>query len=401
MNDNRRIYRFTSVDDLLQDDCFISSMRTPTKESELFWNKLIEDGKVDEQDFVLACSILKTLQIKPELISPEEIYTLWEDIEVQNKLNLKNKKKKTYFYSSLVAGIAASIVFAFILLTEYENLFEVEILSDVERINAPKVSTTDIRLILADDETILLRGKDAEIVYKENDITIKDTEKVIKKEQEIQGEATAYNQLIVPLGKRSMLTFNDGSRIWVNAGTRVVYPVLFKGNKREIFIDGEAFLEVSHDSNSPFIVKTKGLDVEVLGTSFNITAYEKDTLQRVVLVSGIVKVHSKSKVKTILTPNEMYTCTQEGFQVQTIDVEDYISWKYGVYQYHSECLGEILKRLARYYGKGISCTPQASQLTCSGKLDLKDDLLQVLDGISKTAPIQYGFNNETYLITHK
>jgi ferric-dicitrate binding protein FerR (iron transport regulator) len=120
-----------------------------------------------------------------------------------------------------------------------------------------------------------------------------------------------------------------------------------------------------------------------------------------VLVSGAVKVSSKDKKETLLSPSEMYTYSNNLHQIQTVDIENHILWKSGIYQYKSEDLGIILKRLVRYYGKEIDCTPHASSLKCSGKLDLKDDLQLVLDGISKTAPIIYECIDEKYLVTNK
>jgi ferric-dicitrate binding protein FerR (iron transport regulator) len=198
--------------------------------------------------------------------------------------------------------------------------------------------------------------------------------------------------LIVPQGKRSLLTLSDGSKIWLNARTRVVYPTTFDETKREIFVDGEAFLEVFHNEKCPFIVKTKELQLEVLGTSFNIMAYEKDTVQSIVLVSGSVKINSKNKKETILTPSEMYSCTNGMSEVKTVNVTDYISWKSGVYQYKNEYLSVILQRLSRYFGQDISYSPEVARLKCSGKLDMKDSLSLVLNGISKTAPIVWQFD---------
>ena len=212
---------------------------------------------------------------------------------------------------------------------------------------------------------------------------------------------TIYNQLIVPLGKRSMLTFAEGTKIWVNAGTRVVYPATFDNVKREIFVDGEVFLDVMPDKECPFIVKTKQHRIEVLGTSFNITAYEKDTIHNVVLVSGAVKISSPEDETTFLSPSQLFTYANGAATVKTVDVDTYISWKSGVYQYNSERLGVLLQRLSRYYGIEIYCMEPVSQLKCSGKLDLKDDLQQILHGIARMAPIsiKYEMVGEKYVVS--
>jgi ferric-dicitrate binding protein FerR (iron transport regulator) len=272
----------------------------------------------------------------------------------------------------------------------------------IEDVNVPETAATDIQLILAGNETVSLEGKDAEIAYKEDGIEINGQGASMKKEQTLPEQSVTSNQLIVPKGKRSMLSFAEGSRIWVNAGTRIVYPAVFDKKKREIYVDGEAYLEVSRNEDCPFLVKTKDFNVEVLGTSFNIMAYETDTVQNVVLVSGIVKILAEDhKQETVLSPNEMYANSKGSSEVKTVDVEDYISWKSGIYRYDSENLGTILKRLSRYYGQEISCGPQSAGLKCSGKLDLKDELETVLNGIAQTAPVVCQYSDGKYVITNQ
>jgi ferric-dicitrate binding protein FerR (iron transport regulator) len=301
-----------------------------------------------------------------------------------------------------MTGIAAVFAVLFVWNHMPEKSSVKTLAYDIEDVHVPETAATDIQLILAGNETVSLEGKDAEIAYREDGIEINDQGSSMKKEQTLSEQSVTYNQLIVPKGKRSMLTFAEGSRIWVNAGTRIVYPAVFDKKTREIYVDGEAYLEVSRNEDCPFLVKTKDFNVEVLGTSFNIMAYEKDTVQNVVLVSGIVKIHAEDHVKeTVLSPNEMYANSKGASEVKTVNVEDYISWKSGIYQYDSENLGTILKRLSRYYGQEISCMPQSAGLKCSGKLDLKDELEAVLNGIAQTAPVVCQYSDGKYVITNQ
>jgi hypothetical protein len=389
------------VDDLLQDDYFVTSAIRPTQDSEGFWMEAVRNGALDAYEYKLACYIIHSVQVRPERIEQQEVSGLWEDIEIANKGNLMRRKYRFHFYLSAVTGIVAvwAIVFG---LSHLRDKSPVETSAyHIEDIKAPDTPVTDIQLVLADNQTLALEGKDAKIAYNEEGIEINDEKATVEKEPVDSDQPVTYNQLIVPKGKRSTLIFADGSRLWVNAGTRIVYPVTFDKKKREIYVDGEAFLDVSRNEDCPFLVKTKGFHVEVLGTSFNITAYEKDSMQSVVLVSGAVKINSAEEKETILTPNEMYTNVNGSPEVKTVDVEAYISWKSGLYKYESETLGVILTRLSRYYGQEISCSPQSAYLKCSGKLDLKDELAVVLNGIAQTAPVVCNYKEGKYLITNK
>jgi hypothetical protein len=403
MDDQQKKYDLYSSEDFLQDDFFILSVTNPKKESDDFWEEKISTETINVREYEMARHFIDSVQVQPEPVTQAEKHALWEDIEVANKGYLKKRKNRYRLYFSAVAGVAASFALFLVWNGLPNNRHTLspkeEIAYHIEDVKAPQTSITDIQLVVSGDKTISLEGEDAEIAYDKESIAINKQETGIKHETEAN-ETPVFNQLIVPQGKRSMLAFAEGSKMWVNAGTRVVYPAVFDKEKREIYVDGEIFLDVAHNGEWPFIVKTKKIQMEVLGTSFNVTAYEKDSVQHVVLVSGSVKVNS-GKQETILIPNQMYSHLNNTSQVKTVDVENYVSWKSGIYSYHSEFLGVILQRLSRYYGQEIICSPQAATLKCSGKLDLKDNLQRVLNGISNTVPITYINESGKYRIINK
>ena len=200
--------------------------------------------------------------------------------------------------------------------------------------------------------------------------------------------------MIIPYGKRSTITFSDGTKAWVNSGTRLVYPVEFKKEQREVFVVGEIYIEVAEDKARPFIVKTSDIEVKVLGTKFNVSAYESDKTKNVVLVSGSVKVSAKSSNKddVLLSPNQMYSVTNGVAGVKNVDVNKYIMWIDGLYYFESAKLGDILNRLSRYYGKIIIYDNTVAELRCTGKLDMKDEMQEILQGLTHTVPISYKQN---------
>ncbi|MCS3074709.1 FecR domain-containing protein [Bacteroides thetaiotaomicron] len=175
--------------------------------------------------------------------------------------------------------------------------------------------------------------------------------------------------------------------MWLSANSRIVYPVEFKQHKREIYIEGEAFLSVSHDPNRPFIVKTSQMDIQVLGTTFNVSAYENKQTQSVVLVSGKIKVKTSKNESKTLSPNNLLSYNeQEGIHIQSVDVQKYIAWKDGFYLFQTEKLKDIATKLSDYYGKKIMIDSPLKTITCSGKLDLKEDLDEVLQTLIRTVP---------------
>ena len=201
----------------------------------------------------------------------------------------------------------------------------------------------------------------------------------------------------MPKGKHSTLLLSDGTKLWVNAGAHVIFPVSFKGDKREIYVDGEVFLDVTRNEGNPFVVKTDRMAVEVLGTSFNVKSYAHEEADDVVLVTGSVHVRTETGRKAELIPNQRFRCTSAGdMDIQTVDVYDYISWKDGLLQYKKERLSVILQRLSDYYGKPIQWEPELERLTCSGKLDLKDDMEKVLSGLTRMIPVKFVKQDDCY-----
>jgi Fe2+-dicitrate sensor, membrane component len=244
-------------------------------------------------------------------------------------------------------------------------------------------TNTDIQLILSEKENLKIAGKESQLKYTKNGkFSINSNV-----EQKLDDGEDTYNQLIVPAGKRSSIIFSDGTRMDVNANTRVVYPVVFSHNKREIYVEGEVYLQVSPDKSRPFIVRTDRMDVQVLGTAFDVCTNPDRTLSTVVLVHGKVWVQTSDKQQKILNPGEMLSYIDNNeIGVRNVDVSEYISWAEGYYEFHKEPIRNIVNKLTRYYGKKIAIASELLNITFSGKLDLRDDLQDVLESIAGTMP---------------
>lgn len=397
--DTNKHYETCSFEDFLQDNFFVSSMTHPTPETEFFWENAFKEGKLNTYDYRWARNFIDSVQVESEIISGKEKDDLWKRIETSNNNNLKKRENRYRYYFLSLAGIAAALLLVVTVNTLMNKKPEQTQASlRIENIKAPDSLITDIQLVINEEKTISLKDDEYEITYNNNGVAIENRESGVKEEEFQNGKINEYNQLIVPFGKRSALTLTDGSKIWINAGTRVVYPPLFAAKEREIYVDGEIFLEVAPDKNRPFVVKTKNIKAEVLGTSFNINAYENDSLQQVALLSGSIKIHLNEN-ETVLSPSHLFTSFGNTFEVKTVNVNKYISWKDGIYLYESESLSNILKRLARYYGETINYPPEIARMKCSGKLDLKDNLQRILNGIATTAPVHYQFENGKHFIT--
>ena len=382
-------YTKYTTEKLLEDDFFIESNTSPTLDTINFWKGQIADG-LDEQEYQLAVFFLRSIRVKKEQMSNERQDLLWTRIKDSNKiLQMQRNRRFRSFIWMVAASVTVLIIFSISYI--YTNVNKTPDVEAIAREMAVTPEADDIQLVLPDKQ-IPISGQESQIEYDAKGTVVVNSEKIADAFQSSANSSKRsleFNQLIVPNGKRSTLILEDGTKVWVNAGSRIVYPVAFADKKREIYVNGEVFLEVAPDKNRPFVVKTKEMDVQVLGTSFNVMAYETDESASVVLVTGSVQVDTRDDEDFRLEPNRMFSYHKGECDIKDVNVNDYILWKDGLYTYRSEHLSVILDRLSRYYGKKISYKSDVADLRCSGKLDMQEDLEVVLDGLSQTAPILY------------
>lgn len=212
-------------------------------------------------------------------------------------------------------------------------------------------------------------------------------EETLKKEEHTD-EKLEYSQLIVPAGKRARLQLADGTQLTLNSMSRVVYPQRFDDKERRIYAEGEIYLEVAPDKAHPFVVESSDFDLKVLGTKFNISTYEALKETQIVLVEGSVEVTGADEHKAVLKPNELLSL-EDGKIVECryVDVSDYISWTKGWIHLNGMTLSEVMKRLEVLYGIDITCDESVAVKRIYGKLELKDDLNDILHNIQQIVPI--------------
>lgn len=205
----------------------------------------------------------------------------------------------------------------------------------------------------------------------------------------------AYNTIVVPYGKRSQVTLADNSTIWLNSGSKLVYPVRFAKDKREVYLEGEALFDVAHNESHPFYVVTKGLEIKVLGTVFDLSAYDEDSAINTILERGLVEVIYKKSLfgssHTRLVPGKMasYNLSNKEVVLQDVNTKDFTSWKDGYLALEKKSLESIARRLSRYYNVSIEFeNPELAKETFSGYLDLRNSAIQVLGMISEMMDIE-------------
>jgi transmembrane sensor len=193
-------------------------------------------------------------------------------------------------------------------------------------------------------------------------------------------------------GERKIITLPDGSKITLNNSSRLKFPQSFSRKMREVFLDGEAFFEVAHDKNRPFIVRAGKLNVQVLGTSFNIRHYDTDKTIDVVVATGRVGIHAKNiKNSLMLTPGNRLTYNPLTGETEesTVNPVDYTAWQKGKLVFNNERLENICKQLQRWYGVRITIK---TELLKNKRISLKqnnESLQTVLKVLAMTGDFKY------------
>ncbi|MDR1720103.1 MAG: FecR domain-containing protein [Dysgonamonadaceae bacterium] len=190
-----------------------------------------------------------------------------------------------------------------------------------------------------------------------------------------------------PKGARSQIVLGDGTRVSLNAGSTLHYPVCFDKKTRTVSLTGEAYFEVAKDANHPFVVEAGGISVNVLGTHFNVRCFENDNSVVTTLLEGSVKVND-----VVLKPNQqlIYDKATHTASLREVDAEQYVIWKDGQYYFDSERFANIINELER--GFGIKITIQAEELkdqTYSGIFTAEQTLYQILEAFKKHRSFNY------------
>ncbi len=206
------------------------------------------------------------------------------------------------------------------------------------------------------------------------------------------------NTIRVPRGGEYNLVLSDGSRIWLNSESELTFPAKFNGNQRKIALKGEAYLEVAKNETLPFIVEVEGTQVEVLGTSFNVKAYENI---ETTLVEGKVCIRTNSLTETILNPGEQGIVTKESSEitVKQVDTRLYTSWVKGMFAFRSLSLEEIMKTFERWYNVTVTFeNDELKQRRFTGNLRRNEEINPHLDVISLTTNVEFEFSGEKILV---
>ncbi len=198
-------------------------------------------------------------------------------------------------------------------------------------------------------------------------------------------ETIAYNELSTPRGGQYRLKLQDGTNVWLNASSSIRYPTAFVGKERKVQITGEAYFEVAKNADMPFRVTVldpapggKNTEIEVLGTGFNVNAYQDEAGQRTTLIEGAVKVTSGAGAVTLKPSEQAVSSGNQLKMMQLENTEQTIAWKNGYFEFENADIPAIMRQISRWYDVDVEYQGKASDDRFSGRFSRNVSLAVVL-----------------------
>lgn len=339
----------------------------------------------------------------------------WDDPSQQQSLYTRlsasiaaEEKVKRLFPWKRIAAAAAIVLAAgaayFLLRPEnggQPQLASQSITKDTTAQAIPPASNKAV-LILGDGSEIVLADADAGQIAQQGGATVQKTAngQIVYAGAGEPPAEPVFHTIAIPRGGHYSLTLPDGTRIWLNASTKLRFPASFTGAERIVELEGEAYFEVARNERQPFRVKAHGLDVDVLGTHFNVMAYADEPAIQTTLLEGKVRL-SNGKQAVVLQPGQEGRLTErQQLLVRKADLEQAMAWKNGMFIFNDEPLPSIMRKISRWYDVDVTFRNPGTTLSFAGTISRFKNVQDVLHMLSLTGTVQFRVENKTIIVTN-
>ena len=334
-------YKF---EDFISDESFLDYAKGTNPDNIKLWENLLAENPGKHKTATEAKNFIQLISFKKQSLSQEFINKEWN--RLNKRLDINNKRTITGFKKYKIKILQYAAVFAFLMVLVGSVFF-------------------------------------SDYIFNTND-------------------KIAYNEIITPKGQIKNVLLPDGSLVFLNSDTKLKYKSNFGTKNREVFLEGEAFFDVTQNSRKPFIVYTSENTVKVLGTAFNVSAYPDENIHQISLERGKISIsHDKGK-SLLLNPDETYLllCNKNQSKIfKTENVEIYSSWKDGKIIFRNQRFADIARKLERSHNIVISIqNTKIENLRYTGEFNINDDIRKILEIISLTTPVNYEIKNDTIFI---
>lgn len=391
-----------NISQYLENKKFIEWVFNPDETLDNWWKSFKIDNPHEKENIILAKNIINSLRTKDKELSEDEKILLFSQIlkQVEGK---QQSARKVRFLTTILKYAAVAVIFFLIgaLLFYRQDNFSPQFYS--QQVAEPNAGD-EARLIRPDGQKITLEEKKSVIQHtKDGQLLVNNN--VVGASTPSDKKVPELNQLVIPYGKTSEIFLSDGTKVHLNAGSRLVYPESFVDKNREVFLVGEAFFEVAQDEKHPFIVQTTDVRVKVLGTHFNVSAYPSDNIIETVLTEGRVRLEQNSSrlfdESTELLPGQLaaFDKINRITKLKNVDTENYVLWKDGMFKFESTDLSRVIKRLERFYNLRFHYEdPLLATIKISGKLEFSNNKNETINRVATVTSVKIEQRGENYFV---
>lgn len=399
----KEFLRYTP-EELLEEHDFIAWVLWQKNQAE--WTRFLAEHPEFKSKTNKARKIVELFNDLHHSMSEDDILRIWKNIENYNdQLQKKSRQIKLNRFMRYAAILVVALTIGGIgfwsITQNYRNY---------HFSNSDVIKNEDAQLLLSDGTKVDLENENSKINLKEEEKIIIDNDQIINLQKAKPEDRSKMNEVIIPYGKKSQLELEDGTKVWLNAGSKMAFPTKFTGKKRAVYLEGEAYFEVVHNEDVPFLVNTKDITVKVLGTKFNLSAYGSDKSTETVLVEGKVTVSKRSALgfmdrETVIKPNQKATYNKVDKTISIADEADIeldIAWTEGMLKFSHQNLKDVLVKLQRFYNiQFIYDRDFATYDIITGKLDLNGSVENAMLALADVAHIKYRINGSLIYIEKK
>lgn len=375
---------------------YLSGTITPEEEVELKeWH---EQSSHNRELFELICSS-SNLEERNQFQQELDICQTWEGI--QQRLQASRRKKMN---RRILSGVAAALLFlvgfaAFFFRGAPPEQSEQALQIVAGSAKAEWITAEGNIISLINDESLQTLALDNHVIF------VNDGKRVVFQQADTLALLQVSNNRVrVPRGGEYELLLSDNTKVWLNSESELSFPTLFTGSQREVVLKGEAYFEVSPDQTRPFVVHTPhNVQINVLGTSFNVEAYPDDRQVQTTLCSGSVRV-SEGELSIVLEPNQqaIYSVDEGSLISRKVDARNYVSWKEGLFVFDEESLESLMRKLSRWYDVEVVFeSEELKRYHFTGDLRRYDDFTRALKYLEKSTNKKIYFIVEGKKITVK
>lgn len=310
--------------------------------------------------------------------------------DLDQRLRVSEPKKLKMGHWAVAASIVMVMGIGFALLKHFDEPRRVKpaLTASIIAPGADKAT-----LILADGKQVLLEDSGKDLIARNAYVTIsKDQDNTLTYQSNSQSgeeDKALFNTLITPRGGQYTIVLADGTKVWLNADSKLVFPINFCGKERVVQLIGEAYFEVVKNKARPFKVITDQKTVEVLGTTFNVSAY-RDEPYSTTLLSGAVKMKFGSGPVVLLSPGKQATLnSKQTFDISAVNAEDAIAWKKGTFLFKNENIQRVMQKIARWYDVEVEYKGDVHRKKLGGSVSRYENLDELLKTIELTGKVQF------------